>query len=102
VDCGAPGSEITCRAEDALKRNRKNSVKGVKLSNECTCSEFKREVIRRTYPKQIKNRFKFGKYAFFFKKKAQEPMELQFQNNMEKAYEKGKAGNEARTDRMED
>jgi len=39
---------------------------------------------------------------FFFKKKAQEPMELQFQNNMEKAYEKGKAGNEARTDRMED
>ena len=66
VDCGAPGSEITCRAEDALKRNRKNSVKGVKLSNECTCSEFKREVIRRTYPKQIKNRFKFGKYAFFF------------------------------------
>jgi len=39
---------------------------------------------------------------FFLKKKAQEPMELQFQNNMEKAYEKGKAGNEARTDRMED
>jgi len=53
-------------------------------------------------PSKSKTASNLGSTLFFFKKKAQEPMELQFQNNMEKAYEKGKAGNEARTDRMED